>query len=244
MRNIKLVVQYDGSAFQGWQRQRDPNTVQQVLEEAIASVTQEAVRVHGAGRTDAGVHALGQVAHFFSKSRLAVNRLVEAINARLPPTVSVKRAREMPADFHARHSAKGKVYRYTILNGPTRSPLERHTAWWIRAPLNATSMQQAASILAGTHDFRAFCTKASGRIFTTRTLRRLVVRRTGCHIYVTLEADGFLYNMARAIVGTLVQVGRGRIGPQDVSDILDSGLRPRAGPTAPAHGLCLMRVLY
>jgi len=244
MRNVKLVLEYDGAAYHGWQAQRDPQTLQHVLEQAIARVTHERVRVHGSGRTDAGVHALGQVASFHTTSRIPAERLVHAINAHLPDDAAVKSARDVPESFHARYSAKGKHYRYTILNATTRSPLAQATAWWVRAPLDVEAMQRAAQHLVGTHDFRAFCTQARQKGETTRTVHRLGVRKRGRRITVDVEANGFLYNMVRAIVGTLVSVGRGQRKPAEVGLILKALRRSDAGPTAPPHGLCLVRVVY
>jgi len=244
MRNIKLVVEYDGTAYRGWQAQRQPCTIQHRLEQAIARVTQEGVRVHGSGRTDAGVHAQGQVAHFHTTSRIPAPRLPHAINAHLPDDIAVKSAREMPLRFHARYSAKSKLYRYTILNDSTRSPLQRQRVWQVRQALDAEAMQQAAQHLAGKHDFSAFRTQARSEQDNTRTISWLAVRRRGRQVLIDVEADGFLYNMVRAIVGTLVCVGRGQMRPTQVKRILRSRRRSCAGPTAPARGLCLVRVRY
>jgi len=243
-RNIKLVLAYDGTDFAGWQRQRNAVTVQQVLEEAIEHATGEGVTVVGAGRTDAGVHALGQVANFHSVSRLAVAELHRALNALLPPTVAVLEAEEAASDFHARYWAMGKHYRYRLHNGPVRPVLDRHLVLHLRTPLNLRRTRRAARALVGEHDFAAFTTHAREKSNTVRRIEELTIRRRGQRVLVDMTGSGFLYNMVRAIVGTLIEVGRGRLAANAVAEILASGDRSRAGPTAPAHGLCLVSVRY
>ncbi len=248
MRNIKLTVAYDGTAYAGWQFQEGRKTVQGVLENTIQEVTGQPTRVLGSGRTDAGVHALGQVAGFRTESRLPVEVLRRALNAHLPHDVAVLEAVEAPGDFHAIFHARRKRYRYVICDGPVRDVFRRRTAWYCRFDLDAPAMHRAAQALVGTHDFRSFQTQGSSRKTTVRTIYDIQVRRgegPDRHVIaVEVEADGFLYNMVRTIVGSLVQVGRGNRSEAWVGEILAAADRRAAGPTAPARGLCLLRVEY
>lgn len=246
MRNIKLTIEYDGTNYQGWQVQGDAPTIQKTLEEAITNVVQHPVTVVGSGRTDAGVHALGQVAGFSTSSEIPAQNLAYAINSHLPPDVAVPAAEDAPPEFHARYSAKQKTYRYTILNRDVRSPLLRNRAYRLRAGLDLGEMKRAASHLIGEHDFQAFQSKsleAEGKS-SVRTITRLSIERSGDLIELYVTANGFLYNMVRAIVGTLIEAGIGKIDADEVKRILDSKDRSIAGPTAPARGLCLMEVVY
>ena len=243
-RNVKLVLTYDGTDFAGWQRQPNAPTVQQTLEEAIERVTGERVNLIGAGRTDAGVHALAQVANFHTRNRLPASDLGRALNALLPPTVAVLEAREVTPDFHARYRAVGKHYRYTIHNHPVRPVLDRHLVLHVRRRLNLTRMRRAAQGLLGEHDFAAFTTHARLQPSTVRRVHQLSIRRNGQRVLVDIKGSGFLYNMVRAIVGTLIEVGRGKLAAEAVAEVLASGDRRQAGPTAPAHGLCLVSVRY
>ena len=244
MRNVKLTIEYDGTSYQGWQVQGESPTVQKALEEAIRRVVQHPVRVIGSGRTDTGVHALGQAASFFTSSQIPEKDLAHAINACLPRDIAVLSAQDAPPDFHARYSATGKTYRYTILNRDIRSPLLRNYAWHLRSALEVDKMIAASKHLIGEHDFQAFRSKASDEMSSVRTITRLDVARRDSLIEIHVSANGFLYNMVRAIAGTLVQAGTGRIQPEDVKRILDSRNRSLAGPTAPARGLCLLAVEY
>ena len=249
MRNIKLTIEYDGTNYEGWQVQRhrrgERPTIQQALEQAIPRVVQHAVQVIGSGRTDSGVHALGQVASFFTESAIPARNLMHAINSYLQRDIAVVAAEDAPADFHARYSAKSKTYRYTILNRDARSPLLRDRAWHLRTRLEVDRMLAAAAWLVGEHDFHAFQSKgAENEGSTVRTITRLDVLRRGDLIEISVSANGFLYNMVRAIAGTLVQAGMGKLQPEDVRRILDSKDRSQAGPTAPAKGLCLVEVVY
>ena len=213
MRNIKLTLAYDGTAYAGWQFQAQERSVQEVLEAAIEKVTGAKTRVAGSGRTDAGVHALGQVAAFRTESRLPAEVLRRALNAHLPQDVAVLEAVEVDEGFHPIRDARRKRYRYVIRDGPVRDVFRRGTAWHCRFDLDADAMHRAAQALAGTHDFRSFETQGSKRRTTVRTVYDIQVRRgdgPDRHVIcVEIEADGFLYNMVRCIVGTLVQVGRG-----------------------------------
>jgi len=246
-RNVKLIIEYDGSAYHGWQRQANAITVQQVLEEAIAELVGHPVTLHGSGRTDAGVHALGQVASFQSRTTIPANRLHHAINTALPPDITVLRAEDVPATFHARFSTTGKTYRYRILCRHVRPSLGRERVHWLRRRLDVADMQQAAALLVGEHDFAAFESESSGDN-SVRTVTRCNVEALPDHggecIDVTVSANGFLYNMVRAMVGTLIEIGSGKQPPEWVADLLESRDRTRAGPTAPARGLCLIAVEY
>jgi len=248
MRNIKLTIEYDGTNYAGWQVQPNGTTIQQALEQAIAEIVQHEVSLTGSGRTDTGVHALGQVANFHTESEIPAERLVHAINSRLPDDIAIVAAEDAPAGFHARYSAKSKTYRYRVLNRRVRSPMMRNTAYLLQEAIELDKMKEAAECLAGRHDFAAFRTAGSAARTTVRNVMRLDIettpRQDGLLIDFYITADGFLYNMVRAIVGTLLDVGRGRFDAGDVKRILESKDRSLAGPTAPAHGLCLMEVHY
>ncbi|MBK7643497.1 MAG: tRNA pseudouridine(38-40) synthase TruA [Planctomycetes bacterium] len=244
MRNLRILVAYDGSKLFGWQRQDGFNTVQQHIEEALHALVGERVVVQGAGRTDTGVHALGQVAHFHADTRLEDDRLRHALNANLPGSVRIRRLETCPPDFHARFDALGKRYLYLVTTSRFQPPFARELVHWVHHPLDLGRMREAAALLHGKHDFRAFGNTGSPRATTVRTLRalRIVAHQRG--FGVLAEADGFLYNMVRTLVGTLLAVGRGRFPPQQVREALESGRRELAGPTAPACGLYLVRVRY
>ena len=244
MRNIKLVVTYDGTEFRGWQIQPDQRTVQATLEEAIAAVIGHQASLTSSGRTDAGVHALGHVANFRTSSRLPPERLLAAVNAHLPPDVVVNRVDDVPIEFNANRDARGKWYRYTILCSPVRDVFRRRYVYEVRYPLDSERMHRAARTLVGTHDFRCFETDWPNRATSVRTVTRSQVARVGELIHFDVEADGFLYNMVRAIVGSLVYVGRGHRPVGWLDSLLREGKRKDAGPTAPACGLCLMQVKY
>ncbi|MBI1853686.1 MAG: tRNA pseudouridine(38-40) synthase TruA [Planctomycetes bacterium] len=244
IRTIRLVIEYDGTEYVGWQRQLNGPTVQQRVEEAIRAVTGEAVVVHGSGRTDAGVHATGQVGHFRTTNGLPPDVFRRAINANLPDDVVVLRADEAPARFHSRFDAASKVYQYRIRNDDVRGALDRRVAWHVARRLDLASMRRAARVLIGRKDLRSFVAAGSSSSDAVRTIKSLDIRRTAPYILVTIQADGFLYKMVRTIVGTLVWVGSGKISPADFQAILDSRDRRRAGPTAPANGLTLSSVEY
>lgn len=249
MPTFKLTLAYDGTAYAGWQVQAPGQlAVQEVVERAIAAVTGQRVRVMASGRTDAGVHALGQVVSFRTSCGWEPPVLVRALNAHLPLDIAVRDATIVPDNFHATLSATRKRYRYAIHNHPIRDVFRRHTSWHYPRPLNVPAMQEAAQALRGTHDFRSFQTAGSERQSTVRTIFEIEVRRGSGEdrhmVYIEVEADGFLYNMVRAIVGTLVEVGRGRHGPAWVAQVLAGRDRRLAGRTAPPHGLCLVQVDY
>jgi len=244
-RNFKLVIEYDGTDLAGWQRQPDQPSVQAHLEAAFLRLTGQPVSVIGAGRTDAGVHARGQVAHFKGKTRLTPLELLRGANALIPHQIAVLGAEEAPPDFHARYHARSKVYDYALYPAPVRSTLNRLYAWHLPCELDLKMMAQALTSLEGEHDFASFQSTGSA---VKNTVRRMfeasLDERPDGLVRVTLEADGFLRHMARAIVGTLVEVGRGRVSPKEFQRILEAKDRSLAGATAPAHGLCLREVKY
>jgi tRNA pseudouridine38-40 synthase len=244
MRNLKLTLSYDGTDFSGWQTQPGFRTVQETLEAAIAAITGEAVRVNASGRTDTGVHAIGQVVNFYSNTRHPPEVLVRAINAHLPPDVVVSEAADVAQAFDANRDAKRKLYRYVIHDGPVPNLFLRR--YYFQSPhrLDANVMSQAAEPLRGRHDFHSFETDWPNRMSSVRTISHLTVNRVADWIWLDVEADGFLYNMVRAIAGTLINVGRGYWPVSQVAQILQAEDRRAAGPTAPAQGLFLMRVTY
>jgi tRNA pseudouridine38-40 synthase len=245
MRNLRLTVSYDGTDFHGWQTQPGVRTVQETLEAALADLTGEArVRVNASGRTDSGVHAVGQVVNFRSATRLDPETLRRALNARLPADVVVREAADAADDFDANRDARRKLYRYVIRDGDVPDLFMRRYCCQARHRLDAAAMARAAAVLRGTHDYASFETDWPNRASSVRTVTRLMVHRFGDWIWIDAEADGFLYNMVRAIAGTLMNVGRGYWPEAAVEAILASRDRTRAGPTAPAQGLFLVRVLY
>lgn len=245
MRNIKLVLSYDGTDFAGWQTQPGQRTVQETLEQAIGSLTGEPqVRVNASGRTDAGVHAVGQVVNFFTATSHPPDVLLRAVNARLPPDVILRAAADVPQSFDANRDALRKRYRYAIHDGPVPDVFLRKYGYHVRHRLDTDAMSRAAQPLAGRHDFHSFETDWPNRMSSVRTITHLAVCRLGDWVWLDVEADGFLYNMVRAIAGTLVNVGRGYWPETHVAEILQAEDRAQAGPTAPAHGLFLMRVTY
>jgi len=242
---VRLDLAYDGSSYAGWQLQPDRATVQGKLEETLARLTGEAPRVYASGRTDAGVHARGQVAHFDLVRAWRPDRLALALNACLPPDIRVFRARRVSAGFHARFSAKGKEYRYHIWNAPVLDPCLRFYRTHIPRPLDRAAMQQAASALEGCHDFAAFSANPNREVDgTVRTLQALRVRGRGPEVFIAARGDGFLYRMVRSLAGYLVRVGLGEVDPSTATEILESRTRTARVPTAPAKGLFLWRVFF
>jgi tRNA pseudouridine38-40 synthase len=245
MRNFKMIVEYDGTAYCGWQRQENGITIQQVLEEAIQLITGEKVAVIGSGRTDAGVHALNQVAHFKSSSRLPVNSIYRGMNSVLPPDIVVKEMEEVAREFHAQHDVKSKVYVYKICNQRLRPVLGRNYFWHIRFPLDLERMKKAAQFLIGTHDFSCFCATGTHVKDRVRTITDIEIKTCDDGlIEIKVEAQGFLKYMVRNIIGTLVEVGRGKRKPEEMKVIIESRDRTIAGVTAPACGLFLKEVKY
>ncbi len=244
MRNLKLTLSYDGTDFNGWQTQPGYRTVQQTLEEAITTLTGERCRANASGRTDTGVHAVGQVVNFYTNTRHEPDVLVRALNAHLPPDVVVREAADVPESFDANRDARRKLYRYVIHDGPVPNLFLRRYTCQSRHRLDDQAMHRAAEPLKGRHDFHSFETDWPNRMSSVRTITHLAVNRVGDWIWLDVEADGFLYNMVRAIAGTLMNVGRGYWPETRVAEILAAEDRSLAGPTAPAQGLFLMRVTY
>jgi tRNA pseudouridine38-40 synthase len=244
MRNLKLLITYDGTDFSGWQRQPDRRTVQQVLEEAIGRLTGVEAPTNASGRTDAGVHAIGQVVHFYTVSEHSTDVFVKALNAMLPPDVRIKGCWDMPQSFHATLDARSKLYRYVIDNGPVADPFQLRYSDHVYQRLDVEAMNRAAQFLKGRHDFHSFETNWPNRTSSVRTIYHIEVSRHGDNVHVEVEADGFLYNMVRSITGTLVQVGIGRWPESKVLEALEAEDRRQAGPTAPPQGLFLVRVRY
>jgi tRNA pseudouridine38-40 synthase len=240
-----LGIEYDGSAFMGWQRQPHPGrTVQAAVEEALAKVADHPVDVVCAGRTDTGVHASGQVIHFDTEARRDLRGWLLGTNSNLPPDVAAGWIKDMPEDFHARFKATARQYRYLILNRGTRPALARSELTWVYRPLEVEPMQAAAGNLIGKHDFSAFRSVDCQAKQPVRTLRRLDVRREGERIIVDVVADGFLHHMVRNIIGVLLEVGQGRRAPEWSREVLEGRDRALGGVTAPAYGLTLVAVEY
>lgn len=245
-RNLKLTIAYDGTDFHGWQRQPDVRTVQAELERVAQRVFRHQIDIVGASRTDAGVHAQGQVAHLLTSTPIPADNLRRAVAHRLPGDVTVVHLSDVPLDFHATRDALCKLYRYRIHND-ARRPVEWHAArhaWHVWWPLDVRRMQAAADAMVGTHDFVSFASAGCQRSTTVRTVHRVHVRRRYNAVLIDVEGAGFLYNQVRNMVGTLVEIGRGHWSPERVVDILAARNRRQAGPTAPAHGLCLQWIKY
>lgn len=243
-----MCLAYDGTNYAGWQIQAGQGrveTVQGTVEKALALVTkEEGIKVVGAGRTDAGVHARGQVIHFDTQSRIPVNRFPAALNSVLPPDIRFYEAAEVSGDFHAQYWAKEKTYRYTIDRSPIPDVFLRNYACHVPFHLDLSSMMEASNRLVGTHDFRSFCASGSSVKTFVRTIKQINVLEKGSLIYVNITADGFLYNMVRIIIGTLLEIGRGKMTPDYIPELIAAQDRSLAGPTAPAKGLCLENVVY
>ena len=244
MATFKVILEYDGTAYAGWQRQPDQPTIQEAVETAVRSVTHADVPVIAAGRTDAGVHALGQVVSFRTDKALAPAEWLRALNATLPPDISARSVELIPDTFHARYSATGKRYEYRILNRPDRPALERTRAWHLYGKLDMDAMRTAAACLVGKYDFSSFQGHPTDVENPICDLRRLEIVRDQELVRIELEGDRFLKQMVRAIVGTLVEVGQGKRKPDDIKTILEAKDRRAAGYTAPAHGLYLVAVAY
>jgi|TARA_B100000315_G_scaffold195228_1_gene186034 tRNA pseudouridine38-40 synthase len=259
MRNIKLTIQYDGSNYHGWQIQPNGISIQQVIEEAIFSITKKEPKLTTSGRTDAGVHALSQVANFKTTSMLDTDKLQKGLNSILPKDIVILDAQEVPLDFHARICAKKKLYRYDIYNSPFPDAFSFKFAKFIPYCLNASSMKIASQHFLGKHDFSAFRSSSCEAKTTVRTIYKIDLSQkfsnntknsinklsfTPCWITIEVEGNGFLKNMVRNIVGTLIEVGREKLVPEDIIKILASRDRKNAGPTASPHGLFLVRVFY
>ncbi len=243
--NYKLTLQYDGSRYEGWQKQGNTqNTIQGKLEAVLSRISGETVEVHGAGRTDAGVHAEGQVASFRLTAPLPSAELMEQLNHFLPEDIAAVELEEAPDRFHARLNAKGKVYRYSIRMGSVPDVFKRKYQYRVEAPLDIEAMKRAAALLEGCHDFRAFCSNKRYKKSTVRTVHSITFDLDGQNLSIFYHGDGFLYNMVRILTGTLLEVGLGERESREMPDILASLDRSRAGKTAPSQGLCLLEVEY
>jgi len=252
VRNLRLIIEYDGTAYCGWQIQRKAtiSSVQELIEKSLKGILKEKVKLIASGRTDAGVHVLAQAANFKTCSRIPLQNLQRALNGSLPGDIVITKIEEVSFGFHSRFSARSKLYRYLILNRPYPSALLRNRAYCCAYPLDIKLMRSQARCLVGRHDFKAFCASGSSVKDTIRTIKKLSISRIACNlndvflIAIDIEADGFLYNMARNISGTLIEIGRGRFPKGYLRKILLSRDRKLAGPTAPAHGLYLVNVCY
>ena len=245
MRNIKLLIEYDGTNYHGWQVQPNGLTIQEVIEKRIEVMTGEHVRLIASGRTDAGVHALGQVANFRTSASIPVEGLWWGLNSLLPPDIVIQSAEEVEAEFHAQHRVKRKTYRYLILNGKVPSAIYRNYSWHIPLPLDVSAMQDAAGMLLGKKDFSTFRAADPDSNDAVREIFRAGwLMKEGNFLAFTIEADGFLKYMVRNIVGTLVEVGKGKIRAEEFRRILEARDRRQAGNTAPAQGLFLVEVIY
>ncbi len=245
MRNIRLLLEYDGTGYHGWQRQKNAPSIQEVMETALERLTGGKVSLIASGRTDAGVHALGQVANFHIDSPLPLRAFHHGLNSLLPPDIAVLEAAEAPHDFHARKSACAKTYEYRLLNRPIRSPLHRSSGWWLAPPLNLAAMNEAAAMLAGEHNFTAFRAAGSdNRNPVRRVLAASWQTHPGGWLRFTITATGFLRGMVRSLVGTMAEIGLSKRPPEDLATLLKTGQRSLAGPTAPPQGLYLVEVRY
>jgi tRNA pseudouridine38-40 synthase len=245
---FRLTIAYDGTRYQGWQVQKIGTGVQEKVEEALAKLFPSHPRLHSSSRTDTGVHALGMVAHFEvppAAWKLSGRKLGLALNAWLPEDIRIVSAGRTPKDFHARFDAGGKQYRYSVWNHPAMNPLIRHTAWHVPRPLNVAAMKNAAHAFVGRHDFQSFTANSGyAKGSTVRTVSRCQIRKSGRLLTFIIEGDGFLYRMCRGIVGTLVQIGLGKFGADEIKRMLLKKDRRVAGMSAPAHGLVLWGVKY
>ena len=244
MRNIKLTIEYDGTSYGGWQKQKNNRTIQQCIEEAIKLLTGEDVELIGSSRTDAGVHAKGMVANFITNSQIPADKFREAINTKLPDDIGIIKSEEVDRNFHSRYDSKGKTYCYTLVNRYEKVCIGRNYVYQVRDELNYNLMKEAAKYFLGKHDFKAFKTNGSSVKTSVRTINGLELELKGDVIKIFVSADGFLYNMVRIIVGTLIEVGKGKIKPEDIESIIRNGDRSKAGPCVPPNGLVLEKVFY
>ncbi len=245
MRKLKILIEYEGTRYYGWQLQPNQVGIQEVLESKLHKITREKIRVIGSGRTDSGVHAEGQVAHFQTTSTMKLQEFLKALNSLLPADIVVKKVEEAKPDFHAQISATRKTYRYTILNRDYPSALQGRMAHYIATPtLDVTAMRKAARCLVGSHDFKSFQGSGCTAKTTMREIYRLSVVKKDDFIRITVDGSGFLKYMVRNIVGTLIEIGWGNWPPEQMKAILKSKNRRLAGPTAPSRGLCLVKVVY
>ena len=244
MRNIRLTIEYDGKEFNGWQKQPNKLNIQGNLEKVISDLTKEEIEIIGSGRTDAGVHALGQVANFKTNSNIPIEKFAIAINSRIKQSIRIKKAEEVDERFHSRYNCKRKTYRYIINTSETGSAIYRNLEYNIKMQLDVKKMQEAVKFLVGEHDFSAFKSSGTSSKSSVRTIYNAKVEQDGERIIIELTGNGFLYNMVRIISGTLVEVGLNKIKPEDITKIIESKNRQNAGKTLPPCGLYLVSVEY
>lgn len=249
MRTLKLTIAYDGTRYAGWQRQDHPKpqkrpTIQATLEASLEQILRERVRLQASGRTDTGVHAQGQVAHFKTSTRIPADRLVLAVNQTIPEDIAVSRIEDAADSFHSQYNVLSKHYRYRIFTGAVVPPFIRRYVYRVHSPLNVARMRRELAALKGKHDFAAFAKAGHGRKTTVRAISRASLTRQGDELHFDIEGNGFLYTMVRSIVGTLIDIGRGKIKPGTLKQMVTTQKRSLAGVTAPAKGLTLMSVSY
>ena len=244
MRNIKLIIEYDGKSFNGWQKQPNKLNIQGEIEKAIGEITGEKIDLIASGRTDAGVHSLGQVANFKTNSAIDIEKIPYAINSKLKKSIVIKSAEEVPEKFHSRYSVHSKTYRYTINNSKFGTALYRDMEYHFPIELDEEKMQEAAKFFEGQHDFKAFKASGTSSKSSVRTIYKAKVERKQDRVIIELTGNGFLYNMVRIIAGTLIDVGIGKIKPETIKEIIEKKERKNAGKTLPARGLCLLKVDY
>lgn len=244
MKRVKLTVAYDGTNYCGWQVQPNGITVQEVLNQCLSEFTGENIETIGASRTDAGVHALGNVAVFDTEMRMPGDKFSFALNQRLPEDIRIQKSEEVDADFHPRYVKSQKTYAYRILNCRFPIPTERFYSHFTYIPLDVDKMKEAASYLIGEHDFKSFCGTGAQVKTTVRTVKEIQIEKSGDRITIRITGEGFLYNMVRIIAGTLMDIGGGLYPPEKMKEILEAKDRKKAGPTAPARGLTLMKIQY
>ncbi|NQT46992.1 MAG: tRNA pseudouridine(38-40) synthase TruA [Candidatus Omnitrophica bacterium] len=244
MRNIKLTIEYDGTDYSGWQSQPCAKTVQGTIEKALKDITQENLKLTSCSRTDKGVHARAHIANFKTSSRIPATQIQRALNAKLPEDISISEAKEVPLKFHAQRDVKRRIYHYSILNQKFNRPITKRFSYHMPYRLDFNLMRREARALIGRHDFKAFQAKDNRERSSIRRIKKIVLIRMGDFIDIEMEADGFLYNMARIVVGTLIEIGRGKFPPGSMKKILKSRDRTKAGPTVPPMGLILSKVIY
>lgn len=244
MRNFKVMMSYDGSAYHGFQRQENAVAIQQVVEETIEKITGQKIVIYGCSRTDTGVHANEYCFNFLHDNSITCNGLVRSLNSLLPDDMAVTSCKEVNTAFHARYDCKGKEYIYIIHNSSIKDPFLRNRAYLYSRHIDEELLKEAAQYFVGTHDFKSFCSSGSSSVNTVRTIEKLDIERKDDKIIFTIRGDGFLYNMVRIIVGTLIFVNEGKFTPEDVKHIINARERTRAGKTSPACGLYLNRVFY
>ena len=244
MRNIKLTIEYDGKDFNGWQKQPTKLNIQGTIEQAIKQITGEDVELNASGRTDAGVHALGQVANFKTNSQIPIEKFAIAINSKLKKSIRIQKAEEVDERFHSRYSCKRKTYRYIINNSPEGTAIYRNLETHIPQKLDLSQMKKAIKYFEGEHDFKAFKASGTSSKSSVRTIYKADIYQENEKIFIEITGNGFLYNMVRIIVVTLVEVGLGKIKPEKIIDIIQQGKRENAGKTFPPNGLYLLKVMY